>query len=286
MKSTQNVILIICIIMIGCAAAAAYFFSVQKSSQTVTAEDLEISQSVEMLCQQESASVTDIENQVRLQKIQKIASRREEILQQLESDDLTGIWSLFSGTVILGNSRAESFSYYNFLPENQVYAGTGDTILKISSRKDDLVRLNPDGIFFCYGINEMSTSEWTAETFAEDYETALNDLQQALPYTTFYVSSILPTQESAYDQCAEFANVSTWNTYLKAMCDKNGYIFIDNTDVVKAHEDLYEEDGIHFQPSFFPYLAQNMLYTACSHTTRMEELLTEENSQSNSEAEQ
>ena len=46
---------------------------------------------------------------------------------------------------------------------------------------------------------------------------------------------------------------------IKAYCEENGYPYIDNTQIVEEHSDLYDEDGIHLQEDFYEYWAVNML---------------------------
>lgn len=65
--------------------------------------------------------------------------------------------------MILGDSRAVGFSYYQFLPENQVLAKNGATIDDIPDYMDQIVALNPSSIFFVTVSMILPTTggQWT-----------------------------------------------------------------------------------------------------------------------------
>ena len=46
------------------------------------------------------------------------------------------------------------------------------------------------------------------------------------------------------------------------MCLEHGYVYIDNDGIVAAHQELYEDDGIHFQREFYRYWVTNFIMAA------------------------
>ena len=147
--------------------------------------------------------------------------RKEERKQALESGDLD-VWSLFTDTVIMGDSRAVGFSYYGFVDENRVLASSGATIRNIEEYKDQLVNLNPSSIIFCYGLNDISIGLWD-------------------------------------NVDAKWEAIPDWNDSIREHCEENAIPYIDITDTVREHSDLYDIDGIHMQKAFYEYWAIDMI---------------------------
>ncbi len=54
--------------------------------------------------------------------------------------------------------------------------------------------------------------------------------------------------------------IATYNEILRQECEKNGWIYIDTSDL--AEEQYYEQDGEHFTAAFYPLLTARMLEAA------------------------
>ena len=194
-------------------------------------------------------------------KIQKkIKSNRASIGLALADTDESAVWAAMTDEVILGDSRAVGFSYYEFMSEDHVFAESGKQITDAVAYLDQLEALQPTEIFLCYGLNDIKSGNWpTADAYATEYETQVKTLKKKLPDTTIYINSILPATGEGLASDSVYSQIDEYNSQLKSMCEKNDWPYIDNTDVAKAHEDLYETDGLHLVREFYKYWAANML---------------------------
>ena len=96
-----------------------------------------------------------------LKEIQtNIKTVRSSMGLELADSDEDAVWSEFSNSVILGDSRAVGFYFHEFLPEEQVMAEGGGIITDATKYLDQLKTLNPDMIFLCYGLNDVGLGQW------------------------------------------------------------------------------------------------------------------------------
>lgn len=203
----------------------------------------------------EAADTASIEEQVK-------ELRKEERRAALESGDLD-VWSLFTDIAILGDSRAMGFSSYDLISENQVFASLGATIRDISTYTDQLVDLNPSNIILCYGLNDIGYWD-NPDSYLSDLDQIIRELQTALPETVVYVNSIIPVTSSGLDNfdpeiSERIEEIPDWNAAIRQHCEENDIPYIDITEDVEAHSDLYDVDGIHMQKAFYEYWAIDMI---------------------------
>ena len=199
-------------------------------------------------------TVTQKLREQRLEKLQAERAEREQALL----DDLDSVWQEFSDAAILGDSRAVGFSYYSFLDESRVLASTGERIDAIDEHLDELKTLDPAYIFLCYGINDLG---WYAS--ASDYAAAMQEkiqlLQKTLPDAVIVVSSILPAREPAISREALWKQIPSYSEAVREICAQCGALYADNTQLSEDHADLWQPDGVHLLPEFYPYWAANLI---------------------------
>ena len=188
--------------------------------------------------------------------------RKAERKEALESTDLD-VWSLFTDIAILGDSRAMGFSSFDLISENQVFASLGATIRDISTYTDQLIDLNPSNIILCYGLNDIGYWD-NPDSYLSDLDQIIKELQTALPETVVYVNSIIPVTSSGLDNfepeiSERIEEIPDWNTSIRQHCEDNDIPYIDITEDVEAHEDLYDADGIHMQKAFYEYWAIDII---------------------------
>ena len=177
----------------------------------------------------------------------------------LESGDLD-VWSQFTDIAILGDSRAVGFYSYNLVDESRVFATGGATIRDIEQYTDQLVALNPSSIIFCYGLNDISIGYWdNVDDYIAEQDQIIADLKEAMPNTTIYINSIIPAIDPAFERSEKWRDIPEWNDAIRQHCEDNNIPYIDITEDVEAHEDLYDVDGIHMQKAFYEYWAIDMI---------------------------
>lgn len=186
-------------------------------------------------------------------------AERQEYIRQLMSGEID-IWSQFEDFVVLGDSRAVGFYYYDFLDHSRVLADGGNTIRNAQWQMDEIVALNPKQIFLCYGINDVSIGFWsTPEEYAAEMRTLLQTLREKLPDATIVVSSILPARDPAFKQSSKWYQIPDYSAAVAAVCEELGVCFADNTEISETYANLWQPDGIHLCPDFYPYWARNLI---------------------------
>ncbi len=224
-----------------------------KSMSQVTADGMAYLQTLEAKDPQE------VEARLRAQREARRQAESEERKQQL-LDGTIDVWSLFGESVIMGDSRAVGFYTNEFLPQARVLAAGGDTIRLINEHQDELVNLNPETLFLCYGLNDVSIGFWNnKEEYVAEYKEILSGLRQLLPNTAIYVNSILPAQEAGLQLEGSWANIPDYSNAVKEMCTQEGYGWVDCDGITSEYAYLYDEDGIHVQKEFYPYWAVQMM---------------------------
>lgn len=179
---------------------------------------------------------------------------------QVADADENAVWSRFDSAMILGDSRAVGFRYFEFLLDNQVIAESGRKITDVPDEIEKLKTTSPKQIFLCFGLNDIKSGIWPEPVdYANAYKEIVTLLNQELPGTTVYINSILPATGQGLLDFEGYARIGEYNAALKKMAEENGYQYIDNTMVAQEHADLYEADGLHLKKEFYKYWAANML---------------------------
>ncbi len=208
----------------------------------------------------ESRDPAEVDTLLQEFRAQKIQEMRDEWLRQVESGEIN-VWSLFDNYVLLGDSRSVGFSYWGFLPEERVMAESGAKLYALRDHIPELQKLHPSSIYLCYGLNDVIIGVWPEpEDYVADYEELLGELRQALPDAAFYVNSILPAIDPAFDEWPGLVRIPEYTQAVKEMCDgiDNCY-YVDNDWLFEQHRDLWAPDGIHFAAAFYRYWAANMI---------------------------
>lgn len=197
---------------------------------------------------------------LKTQHLQKLEALREERLRQLDSGEIS-VWSLFEDYVLLGDSRAVGFYFYDYLPESRVLADAGDKIIELEEHIPDIQQLNPSTVFLCYGINDVGIGIWpTPEDYVADYSRIIGEIQDAVPGVTVYLSSILPARDPAFDSNPDWRNIPQYNLALDKMCSEiDGCYFVNCDQLAEDYAEYYEVDGVHFQLYFYPHWAANLI---------------------------
>lgn len=190
---------------------------------------------------------------------QKLEAERDALLEQLLGGD-KDVWSMFDSYVILGDSRAVGFYYYDFLEKERVLADGGDTIRNIEMHMEEIKALNPSYIYLCYGLNDVSIGYWdTPEEYVAEYMQIIANLKQQVPNATVVVSSILPARDPAFDLASVWREIPTWSAAVEAACEENGILFVNNDATADEHVSLWDPDGIHVRREFYDYWARNLI---------------------------
>lgn len=224
-----------------------------------------IAQGISFLESMDERSVEEVEAVQKEQRRAVLVAESEEKKEELRNGDVD-VWSLFQDYALLGDSRAVGYYYYDYLSEDRVMAEGGLTIRDIETYMEDLISLNPSSIFLCFGLNDVSIGYWdTPEEYAEEYLEILNSMQERIPDTTIYVSSILPARDPAFERSEKWRRIPEFSAKVEEMCEENGYSFVNNDEISEEYSDLWDSDGIHLNREFYPYWATNLILAMYDH---------------------
>ena len=165
---------------------------------------------------------------------------------------------------------------FDFLEKSRVLADGGNTIRDVAAHMDDIRALQPDYVYLCYGLNDISIGYWdTKEEYVAELLQVVADLKEALPGVTVVVSSILPAQDPAFEKSSKWRNIPEWSEAVGAACAENGIPFADNTEICQTYADLWQPDGIHVRPEFYPYWAANLILAGLDSPAEAEDATNE-----------
>lgn len=248
-KQKQMIIGLVILVLI---VILAIILIVTGGSGAAQEEAAQVQAGVQYLQQLEAQSTEAVETELK-------EIRRQERLEALENGEID-VWQQLEDAVILGDSRAVGFYYFGYMPQTRVLAEAGDTILKVEEHLDELQSLNPSQVFLCYGINDVGIGIWpTAEEYATAMAETIASVYEVLPDTEVYVNGILVARDPAFSRNSAWYDIPEYNDALAAMCEEQGYNFIDNTALCDTYADMWETDGIHVRTTFYPYWAANLV---------------------------
>mgnify|MGYP002510965710 FL=1 len=242
-------ILIIALVFFVVAVISIMSYQAWKNKNV---EKEKISRGIDYLTSLENRDVASISEQ-----IDRI--KASQTMEQLEADE-NAVWKAFDMAMILGDSRAVGFRFYEFLMDAQVIAESGRKITDVPDDMDKIKSISPKQIFLCFGLNDIKSGLWPEpEDYAAAYKEIVMYLNQELPGTTIFINSILPATGAGYASFEGYARIPEYNAALQEMAQENGYKFIDNSTVAYEYADLYEQDGLHLQKDFYQHWAASMI---------------------------
>lgn len=184
--------------------------------------------------------------------------RRQDRLALMESGELD-VWAQLEDAVILGDSRAVGFWYFDWMPQERVLGDAGHRIDLIPDHYETLKALNPAQVFLCYGVNDIGIGYWPApDLYAAAMDEAVQALQEVLPEADIYICATQRVKEPGLSRNSVWHDIPEYNAAMKAMCAEKGYAYVDVDDMLAEHGSLWDSDGIHLQKALYPYWAQRM----------------------------
>lgn len=210
----------------------------------------EVEEGRAIIRQQETADISVIEQRIQhLEKEERAALKETLSLQEI-----------FAGVVVMGDSITEGLSHYGVLNASSVISKVGISLADTKEEIHKVKELNPQVVFFSYGLNDLLTYGEDTDGFIEKYEEILSQVQMELPNTKILVNSIFPVRQEKEQEDARYALIETYNTAIEAMCDRRQIAFVNSTSLVQ--EEYFEMDGIHFKSEFYPIWADYMAEVA------------------------
>lgn len=254
------------IIAIAIAGAIAVFGGCRAVEHAREKKDTQ--KGITYLESMEKQDPSDVEKILAERERASRAKRIDTVMDQIDKGTVD-IWSLFGKAAIIGDSRAEGFTAYGFLTTANVYAKMGASCRKASDYLATVQKQSPQQIFFTYGTNDVEGMWNSAKDYVNAYSAIIKSYQKAVPNAEIYVVSIIPITQKALTKHPNMKHIAEYNAALKQMCTSLGTTYVDCNTIMEGHENLYDNDGIHFKPSFYSIWAKKMIRTAYEHESGM-----------------
>ncbi len=159
----------------------------------------------------------------------------------------------FQDSVFVGDSLTEGISFNEYLPEEQVVAGAGATAGFAMEDLDQVVEQEPDRVYILLGQCDLLWPEGDPlALFQENYTAYLDALTERLPDCKLYLQSIPHVSEEALETEPRYGQIDAYNQVIAELAETYHAVYVDLNGLVDANQDLYAEDGVHFQKEFYP----------------------------------
>lgn len=117
---------------------------------------------------------------------------------------------------------------------------------------DAIEAMGAKKVFIMLGMNDIAV--YGNDGAVKNMETVLAQIKEKNPDTTIYVQSMTPIVGTAQTGSLTNENLNIYNTGLQAMCEQNGYIYLDVASVMKDDEGNLKREycsdpdnmGVHF----------------------------------------
>lgn len=238
-------------VLVGVCAAAAVLLLVfgVRTAVMFLGKGTDTSAGVEYIKKEEAGDISSIEKKIALLE-----------QQDAGEEDIRSIKEKFSGSAVIGDSIAQGFAEYDILNGSSVAAQIGVHLTEMDPLIEKVRDLSPTVIFVATGPNDVTATEGDTEKFIAQYQEVITRLQEEVPNAHIFVNGIFPVQEKAVEKEPQLANIESYNTVLKEMCDSRSIGFIDNEEILS--DEYYESDGMHFKASFYTIWAERMAEVA------------------------
>lgn len=214
-----------------------------------------VAQGISYIEKQENKKVEELSSDLKEKKNKEM----EEAIQSGQVD----VFALFDDAVIFGDSRVIGFSTYGFFPDSHVFASSGATIKDITNWVSQAQNANPSMIFFSYGVNDMGLDLDSEGGYDNLYQKQIQEIVKVCPDAQIVVNSIISATPAAIERSPRWDKVDEYNKKIKAMCKKNDWVYVDNSEICQdGHANIYQDDGVHFIQSFYKTWSENMIMTA------------------------
>ena len=159
----------------------------------------------------------------------------------------------FQDSVFVGDSLTEGLSFNEYLSKEQVVAGAGATAGFAMEDINMVLEQKPSRVYILLGQCDMLWPEGDPKAlFKENYIAYLDALTDQLPDCKIYLQSISHVSPQALEVEPRYEQIDEYNRVIQELAETYDAVYVDLNQVVDMNQDLYAEDGIHFQKDFYP----------------------------------
>ncbi len=180
-------------------------------------------------------------------------------IPELTPEELAGYQQKYANTIVIGDSMAQAVYEYGLLDGNHVYFERGASISMLSEEIDEAMAMLPSKIIFFTGLNDTDYFD-DPNAYAAAYQDRINQVLSWNPAVEIYICSMTPPGNELGAARPDLARAPEYDAALQNLCASTTSKYIDLNWMVR--QELYLEDGIHFDYSFYTvwlqYAAMNL----------------------------
>ncbi|NDW09784.1 hypothetical protein D0T56_08985 [Dysgonomonas sp. 520] len=168
--------------------------------------------------------------------------------------------------VFMGNSLTQGGKWSEYFPKQKpANRGiSGDNTEGMLARLDEIVKAQPEKLFFLGGVNDISQNV-PNDTIIKNIRTIIRRTKKESPGTIIYIQSPLPINNSfeRYKRLTNKENViDNLNKKLKKLCKKEkvNFIYIHPAFLIKKQtlDAKYTTDGLHLNKEGYSVWAKEL----------------------------
>lgn len=196
----------------------------------------------------EKKDAAEIENKI------DAKNKAAEISEMIANNGKIDYKQYFNDTVFVGDSITEYLSVADMLPQKNVYAEKGKTVIKAVSDVEQLKYQNPKRIILLFGMNDVVNFS-NSKDYKEKYIELIEKIKSEVPNAKIYIEAPTPIRSDAEKTETGFTN-SRLNEFRQAaqkVAEETDSEYVDITQLI-VNDDFFEVDGIHFKRNFYDAL--------------------------------
>ena len=176
----------------------------------------------------------------------------------LMDSEVPKLRSLYSDTIIIGNSRARSILDSKILTDNEV-------LFKWAAHVDEMMDTTLQGAnlhrgktLFILGVNDLGYYTSNTAGFKRDYIALIDAYREINPDSEIYIQEIIPINEAYRFRWYNMDRVTDYNAVIREICEEKDCTFV--TSVYYAIPEFLRDDGTgaHYNYQYHIYWAQTM----------------------------
>ena len=218
---------------------------VQTETQSPDAEDgsgMDAEQPMEQPVEQPAAETAPVD----------ISQLQEQIntlnIRPLSEEEIASYRQRLASSQFVGDSMTQAIYDYGLLDGDHVWFVRGAAIGELGNEVQSAVNMLPSNIVFFTGANSVDYYP-TAQEFTDAYKNICSNIMAQRPDMKIYVCSVLPVSEAIQAAREDLTHTYEYDQALREMCGANGFTYVDINWMVR--QELYLEDGIHFNSDFY-----------------------------------
>lgn len=176
----------------------------------------------------------------------------------LMDSEVPKLRSLYSDTIIIGNSRARSILDSKILTDNEV-------LFKWAAHVDEMMDTTLQGAnlhrgktLFILGVNDLGYYTSNTAGFKRDYIALIDAYREINPDSEIYIQEIIPINEEYRFRWYNMDRVTDYNAVIREICEEKDCTFVSS--VYYAIPEFLRDDGTgaHYNYQYHIYWAQTM----------------------------